>query len=61
LEIFPFTMKQLSGLAWSLAALYFALRSRQAEAGALTRSLLGFSLCASGALLSRVTFGVPFI
>jgi hypothetical protein len=49
------------GLAWSLAALYFALRSRQDEAGALTRSLLGFSLCAAGALLSRVTFGVPFI
>jgi hypothetical protein len=49
------------GLAWSLAALYFALRSRQVETKALTRSLLGFSLCAAGALLSRVTFGVPFI
>jgi hypothetical protein len=49
------------GLGWSLAALYFALRSRQDEPGALTRSLLGFSLCAAGALLSRVTFGVPFI
>lgn len=49
------------GLAWSLAALYFALRSQHAGAGALTRSLLGFSLCAAGALLSRVTFGVPFI
>jgi hypothetical protein len=49
------------GLAWSLAALYFALQSRQTESGALTRSLLGFSLCAAGALLSRVTFGVPFI
>jgi hypothetical protein len=49
------------GLAWSLAALYFALRSRQAEGAALTRSILGFSLCAAGALLSRVTFGIPFI
>ena len=62
------------GLAWSLAALHFALRSRQAlpagasrsdagavETGALTRSLLGFSLCAAGALLSRATFGMPFI
>ena len=49
------------GLAWSLAALYFALRSRHAGAGVLTRSLLGFSLCAAGALLSRVTFGMPFI
>jgi hypothetical protein len=49
------------GLAWSLAALFFAFRSRKAEGGGLTRSLLGFSLCAAFALLSRVTFGAPFI
>jgi len=49
------------GLSWSLAALYFALRSRQSEGAALTRALLGFSLCATGALLSRGTFGIPFI
>ena len=49
------------GLAWSVAALYFTFRSRQAEGSALTRSLLGFSLCAAGALLSRVTFGLPFL
>jgi hypothetical protein len=49
------------GLAWSLAALHFALRSRQAETNTLTRPLLEFSLCAAGALLSRVTFGIPFI
>jgi len=49
------------GMAWSLAALHFALRSRQVETNALMRSLLGFSVCASGALLSRVTFGIPFI
>src|SRR5437773_4876427 len=49
------------GLAWSLAALYFIFRSREAEGGSLTRSLLGFSLCAAGALLSRVTFGASFI
>ena len=49
------------GLAWSLAALFFALRSRDAESAALTRTLLGFSVCAAGALLSRVTFGIPFI
>jgi hypothetical protein len=49
------------GLAWSLAALFFAFRSRETEGGALTRSLLGFSLCAAFALLSRVTFGAPFI
>jgi hypothetical protein len=49
------------GLALSLAAIFFAFRSRQAEGGALTRALLGFSLCAGSALLSRVTFGAPFI
>jgi hypothetical protein len=49
------------GLAWSLAALFFALCSRQLEGAVLTPALLGFSLCAAGALLSRVTFGTPFI
>ena len=49
------------GLALSLGAIFFAFRSQQAEGGALTRALLGFSLCAGGALLSRVTFGAPFV
>jgi hypothetical protein len=49
------------GLAWSLAALYFAYRSRTAEGTALTLSLLAFSLCAGAALLSRATFGAPFL
>jgi hypothetical protein len=49
------------GFAWSLAALYFALRSREAEGSALTRSLLTFSFCAGAALLSRATFGAPFL
>src|SRR6266550_4075947 len=49
------------GLAWSVAALYFTFRSRQTEGSALTRSLLGLSLCAAGALLSRITFGIPFL
>jgi hypothetical protein len=49
------------GLAWSLAALYFALRSREREGFALTRSLLAFSFCAGAALLSRATFGAPFL
>jgi len=49
------------GLAWSLAALYFAWRSRTAEDVALTRSLLAFSCCAGAALLSRATFGAPFV
>jgi len=49
------------GLAWSLAAIYFASRSREAEGAALTRSLLAFSFCAAAALLSRATFGAPFL
>jgi hypothetical protein len=49
------------GLAWSLAALYFAFQSREDEGSSLTRSFFGFSLCSAGALLSRVTFGLPFI
>ena len=49
------------GLALSLGAIFFVFRSRKAEGGFLTRALLGFSLCAGGALLSRVTFGAPLI
>src|SRR3989440_10068263 len=49
------------GFAWSVAALYFACRSRTTEGAALTRSLLAFSLCAGAALLSRATFGAPFV
>jgi hypothetical protein len=49
------------GLAWSLAALYFAWRSREAEGSALTCSLIAFSFCAGAALLSRATFGAPFL
>src|SRR5215208_3185624 len=48
-------------LAWSLAALYFAWRSRETEGAALTRSLLAFSFCAGAALLSRVPFGAPLL
>jgi len=49
------------GFAWSLAALFFACRSLNATGRALTFSILGFSLCAVGALLSRVTFGAPLL
>jgi hypothetical protein len=49
------------GLAWSIAALYFALRTRTAEGAALTRFLIGFSFCAGAALLSRLTFGAPLL
>jgi hypothetical protein len=49
------------GLAWSIAALFFASFCRNAEGRALTYSLIGFSLASSFALLSRVTFGAPLI
>ncbi|MGA7276108.1 MAG: hypothetical protein WBX14_14775 [Candidatus Udaeobacter sp.] len=49
------------GFALSLGAIFFAFQSRKAEGSALTAALLGFSLCAGCALLSRVTFGAPFI
>ena len=49
------------GFAWSLAALYFACRSRTIEGAELTWSLLAFSFCAGAALLSRATFGAPFV
>ena len=51
----------LWGFAWSVAGLYFALRSREADGAALTWSLLAFSCCAGAALLSRATFGAPFL
>jgi hypothetical protein len=49
------------GFALSLGAIFFAFRARTAEGSGLTGALLGFSLCAGCALLSRVTFGAPFI
>lgn len=49
------------GFAWSLAALYFACRTRKSEGASLTRSLFAFSFCAGAALLSRATFGAPFV
>ena len=49
------------GLAWSLAALYFACQSRIREGTPLTFSLVSFSFCAGAALLSRGSFGVPFV
>jgi hypothetical protein len=49
------------GFAWSLAALFFAERCRDAEGRALTCALTGFSVCTGSALLSRVTFGAPLL
>ena len=49
------------GFAWSVAALYFAWRSRITEGASLARSLFAFSFCAGAALLSRATFGAPFL
>ena len=47
--------------AWTLAALFFAIRSRSTEGRAQTVSLGAFSFCAAAALLSRVTFGAPLL
>ncbi|HEX4653488.1 MAG TPA: hypothetical protein VH227_04495 [Candidatus Udaeobacter sp.] len=49
------------GLGWAIAALYFALRCRTAEGVVLTWCLVGFSLSAGAALLSRATFGAPLL
>lgn len=49
------------GFAWSLAALFFAERCRNAQGRALAQALLGFSICAGCALLARVTFGAALI
>jgi len=49
------------GLAWGLAGLFFARRSLNNQGRALTYLLLGFSFSAAAALLSRVTFGMPFL
>jgi hypothetical protein len=47
--------------ALSLAALFFLNRARLATENGVPWLLLGFSLCAGAALLSRATFGVPFL
>src|SRR5436305_8149786 len=49
------------GLAWAIAALYFVFRCRIAEGAMLTWCLAGFSFSAGAALLSRATFGAPFL
>jgi hypothetical protein len=48
-------------LAWSISALFFAVRALNAEGRSLTIWLLGFSFSVAGALLSRVTFGIPLL
>jgi hypothetical protein len=48
-------------LAWSMAAIYFLCRSRREQGRRLTLYLLAFSFCAGAALLSRATFGAPFL
>jgi hypothetical protein len=49
------------GFGWSMAALFFGWRCRNAEGRELIVSLVAFSLCASAALVSRVTFGAPLL
>lgn len=49
------------GFAWSVAALYFAWRAKYRPDRCQTAALLGYSVAAGAALLSRVTFGLPFV
>lgn len=49
------------GFAWSTVALFFACRSRRAHGTKSVYALLGFSVCAAAALLSRATFGAPLV
>lgn len=49
------------GLAWSIAALYFAFRVLSRSGRNLSHALLAFSVSAGCALLSRATFGAPFL
>jgi len=49
------------GFAWSLAALFCIDRARSTTGSDSVWWLLGFSFCAGGALLSRATFGLPFL
>jgi hypothetical protein len=47
--------------AWSIAAIFFAWQSGAAEGRTLTLMLLGFSISAACALLSRVTYGAALV
>ena len=49
------------GLAWSMAAIYFACRVRKSAGRVLTWSLVAFSFCVGAAVLSRLTFGAPLL
>jgi len=49
------------GFAWSMAALFFAWRCRNAEGRSLIFYLLAFSICSGACLLSRVTYGAPLV
>jgi hypothetical protein len=48
-------------LAWSIAALFFAWRCRNAGARVAIIPFAGFSLCSAAALLSRLTYGAPLV
>lgn len=49
------------GLAGSIAALFFAYRSRETTGARQTQNFFAFSLSAGTALLARLTFGVPLL
>lgn len=49
------------GFAWSMAALFFAWRSRAAEGRSLVICLIAFSICSGACVLSRITYGAPLL
>jgi hypothetical protein len=54
-----FNEADIWALAWSVSAIFFAVRARQSDGRRLTLALFGFGFSAAAALLSRVTFGLP--
>ena len=56
-----FNEADIWALAWSVSAIFFAVRARQSDGRRLTIALFGFGFSAAAALLSRVTFGLPLL
>ena len=56
-----FNEADIWALAWSVSAIFFAVRVQHSDGRRLTISLFGFGFSAAAALLSRVTFGIPLL
>ena len=56
-----FNEADIWALAWSVSAIFFAVRARHSDGRKLTLALFGFGFSAAAAMLSRVTFGLPLL